>query len=135
MALAARQCRRREQHIVALTRLDARARIAAFLLGIYDRLREHELITHQSFTLRLTQDRIADHLGLTMVHVNRSLRRLREERLALVDRQVVIITDLAGLRRVASGGEEPVDETANGELQARAAGAPLPPGGRQTRGT
>jgi CRP-like cAMP-binding protein len=109
IALAAKRGRQREQHIVALTRLDARARIAAFLLEIYDRLREHELITRQSFTLSLTQDQIADHLGLTMVHVSRTLRRLREERLALVDRHVVIITNLAGLRRVASGGEEPVE--------------------------
>ena len=112
MALVAKERRRREQHIVALTCLDARGRMAAFLLGIYDRLRERELIARQSFTLRLTQDQIADHLGLTMVHVSRTLRRLREERLALVDRQVVIITDLAGLRRVATRGEEPVDEIA-----------------------
>lgn len=112
IALVAKQRRRREERIVALTRLNAYARIAAFLLGIYDRLRERELIARQSFTLRLTQDQIADHLGLTMVHVSRTLRRLREERLALVDRQVVIITDLVGFRRVAAGGEEPVDEIA-----------------------
>jgi CRP-like cAMP-binding protein len=110
IALVAKQGRQREQHIVALARLDAHARIAAFLLGIYDRLRERELVTRPRFTLGLTQDQIADHLGLAMVHVNRTLRRLREERLALVDRQVVIIADLAGLRRVAAGGEESVDE-------------------------
>lgn len=112
IALVAKQRRRREERIVALTRLNAYARIAAFLLGIYDRLRERELIAGRSSTLRLTQDQIADHLGLAMVHVNRTLRRLREERLALVDRQVVIITHLVRLRRVAAGGEEPVDEIA-----------------------
>lgn len=37
-----------------------------------------------------------DHLVL--VHVNRTLRGMREERLVLVDRQVVTIVDLAGLR-------------------------------------
>jgi CRP/FNR family transcriptional regulator, anaerobic regulatory protein len=127
LALAAKQGRRRERHIVALTRLDARARMAAFLLGIYDRLREHELITRPNFAFPFTQGQIADHLGLTVVHVSRTLRRLRDEGLALVDRQVSIITNLAGLRRVANGGEEPVHETASGELQARAATALLPP--------
>jgi len=110
IALVAKQVRQREQHIVALARLDAHARIAAFLLGIYDRLRQRELITRSSFTLPLTQNQIADHLGLTMVHVSRTLRRLREERLVLVDRHAVIITNLAGLRRVASGGEESTAE-------------------------
>jgi DNA-binding transcriptional regulator LsrR (DeoR family) len=34
----------------------------------------------------LTQEQVGDHLGLTLVHVNRTLRRLREERIVLVDR-------------------------------------------------
>jgi DNA-binding transcriptional regulator LsrR (DeoR family) len=33
----------------------------------------------------LTQEQVGDHLGLTL-HVNRTLRRLREERIVLVDR-------------------------------------------------
>jgi CRP-like cAMP-binding protein len=116
LALTAKQCRRRERHIVALTRLDARSRMAALLLGIYDRLREHELITRPTFAFPLTQAQIADHVGLTVVHVSRTLRRLRDEGLAVVDRQVGIITNLAGLRRVANGGAEPVEQTAGGEL-------------------
>ena len=46
---------------------------------------------------------IADHLGLTVLHVNRTLRRLREGRLVLVDRQGVMILDLEGLRELARG--------------------------------
>lgn len=37
------------------------------------------------------------------MHVNRTLRRLREEKMVLVDRQVVIIMDLERLRVVARG--------------------------------
>ena len=51
----------------------------------------------------MTQEQIADHLGMTMVHVNRILRRLRDERLVMVDRQVVIIMDLDRLRELAHG--------------------------------
>src|SRR5262249_1322168 len=50
---------------------------------------------------------VADHLGLTLVHVNRTLRRLREERLALIDRQVVIILDIDGLHSLVRGLPEP----------------------------
>ena len=82
----------------SLGRLDAHARICLMLLDIYERLRRRELINRPSFNLPFTQEQIADHLGLTLVHVNRTLRRLREEHLVLVDRQVVIITDLDRLR-------------------------------------
>ena len=82
----------------SLGRLDAHARICLMLLDIYERLRRRELINRPSFNLPFTQEQIADHLGLTLVHVNRTLRRLREERLVLVDRQVVIIRDLDRLR-------------------------------------
>lgn len=45
----------------------------------------------------------------TAVHVSRTLGWLRKERLVLVDRRVVIITDLVGLRRAAAG-EQPAGQ-------------------------
>jgi CRP/FNR family transcriptional regulator, anaerobic regulatory protein len=103
LAIAGEARRRADQHLTALTRFDARGRIAALLLGVYQRLRRQELIARPTFNLPLTQEQLADHLGITMVHVSRTLRRMREERLVLVDRQVVIILDLEELRRAASG--------------------------------
>ena len=66
-------------------------------------MRRTELTTRPTFNLHLTQDQLADHLGMTMVHVSRTLRRLRQERLVMVDRQVVIILDVDGLRDIAGG--------------------------------
>jgi CRP-like cAMP-binding protein len=103
LALMAEARWRIDRHLTAITRFDARCRIASFLLGIYDRLRRTDLISRPTFNLHLTQDQMADHLGMTMVHVSRTLRRLREERLVLVDRQVVIILDVPALRELASG--------------------------------
>ena len=94
---------------VSIGRLDARTRICLFLLDIHDRLHRRELIGRPSFNLPLTQEQIADHLGLTVVHVNRTLRRLREEKLAIFDRQVVIILDLDHLRAVVRGLPQAVD--------------------------
>ena len=73
------------------------------LLDIHDRLRHRDLINRPTFNLPLTQEQIADHLGLTLVHVNRTLRRLREEKIVLVERQVVIIQDIERLRELAQG--------------------------------
>ena len=93
---------RQERHLMAVTRFDARGRLASMILGVYERLRRANLISRPTFNLPLTQEQVADYLGLTMVHVSRTLRRMREERLVLVDRQVVIILDLDALRRAAA---------------------------------
>ena len=77
------------------------------LLDLHDRLRRRDLISRPSYNLPLTQEQLADHLGLTLVHVNRTLRRLREERIAMVDRQVVVIQDMERLRHYAQGLPEP----------------------------
>src|SRR5262249_14259672 len=77
-------------------------RIAAVVLDIYERLRRRDLVSRPTFNLPLTQEQLADYLGITMVHVSRTLRRMREEGLLLMDRQVVIITDLDALRHAAT---------------------------------
>jgi CRP/FNR family transcriptional regulator len=87
----------------SIGRLDAHARLCVLQLDIYDRLRHRDLISRPTFNLPLTQEQIADHLGLTLVHVNRTLRRLREERIVLVDRQIVIIQDIERMRALAQG--------------------------------
>jgi CRP/FNR family transcriptional regulator, anaerobic regulatory protein len=108
---------RADRLAMSIGRLDAQARICVMLLDLYDRLRRQELISRLTFNLPLTQEQMADHLGLTLVHVNRTLRRLREERIVLVDRQVVIIMDLDRLREFAQGLPQPAElpEPRNGE--------------------
>lgn len=103
LAQAAEAHLRADRLAASIGRLDARARLCVLLLDIHDRLRRRELITRGTFNLPLTQEQIADHLGLTLVHVNRTLRRLREEGIVLVDRQVVVIRDIARLQKLAQG--------------------------------
>ena len=49
----------------------------------------------------MTQTDLAECLGLTPVHVNRTLRELRERGLVEFRSRRVTILDLAGLKRVA----------------------------------
>lgn len=66
------------QHLVSLGRRTALARVAHLLLEIGDRLRLVGRADEAGFRCPLTQIDIADALGLTSVHVSRTLKQLRE---------------------------------------------------------
>src|SRR6516164_2190257 len=98
------EARRRSEELAArIARLDAPERVAAMLIDLYDRLRRRRLIARSSYNLHLTQQQIGDHLGLTGAHVDRVLRWLSREDIALVKGYVVIIRDMPRLRRLARG--------------------------------
>jgi len=68
-------------------------------MGLVDLVdREGEAVAYQ---LSLTQAELAECLGLTSVHVNRTLMQLREERLLEFRSGRVTIHDLPGLRAMA----------------------------------
>lgn len=65
------------RQITRLGRLSALERIADWLLEIRERLSLSGLAVGNRFSLPLTQETMADTLGLTSVHVNRMLQTLR----------------------------------------------------------
>lgn len=65
--------------LLRLGAMNARERMAHLLLELYHRLASVELAQDWSFEMPLTQDRLADVLGLSSVHVNRTLQALRRE--------------------------------------------------------
>jgi CRP-like cAMP-binding protein len=66
-------------HIVRLGRLTAYERVAHLVLDIRDRLALVGLAAPDSFPPPLTQETLADVLGLSSVHVNRMLQQLRRD--------------------------------------------------------
>ena len=58
-------------------------------------------VDDDGYPLNLTQVDLAECLGLTSVHINRTLKELRERRLVEFRGGRVSIHDLAGLERVA----------------------------------
>lgn len=68
-------------HVVRLGRLTAYERVGHLLLELHDRLRDAGLADGQAFPMPLTQETLADALGLSVVHVNRVLQQLRRDRL------------------------------------------------------
>lgn len=95
-----------EEHFLgeALTTVGQRTaqeRIAWALLRIYRRLSALDLRTGKSVPLPYRQRDIADAVGLSLVHTNKTLARLREQQLASwVDSQL-IISDQRRLAKVA----------------------------------
>jgi len=65
--------------LAALGRTCAKARVAAILIEMRNRVRMPDKSAAESFVLGLTQEEIGDATGLTAVHVNRMLRQLEEE--------------------------------------------------------
>ena len=76
-----------------LGRQDARARLAHLLCEFGMRMEQAGLGTRNSFELRITQEQMADALGLTPVHVNRTLQRLRAEGLVVYQAQRIEVND------------------------------------------
>jgi CRP-like cAMP-binding protein len=93
--------RRLHNGVVGLGRADAEARIAAMLIGLRRRLRHIGLAQGDSFNLPMTQQQIGDHTGLTVVHVNRVLRRLRGANVVTLSQGMATIHDHVELHQLA----------------------------------
>jgi len=102
--LLGRRQLRSDRLLAAISSLDARGRLATMVLDFYERLRRQRLITGSSYNLPLTQIQIGAYLGLTVAHVNRVLRSLRDERIVHLEKHCVTIFDLDQLAKLAQDG-------------------------------
>jgi CRP-like cAMP-binding protein len=83
-------------------RRDARARVIHFLCEMAVRYRVTSRGSGADFVLPMTQEQLGDALALTPVHINRTLKSLREDGLVTMVRRQVSIDNWAAL---ASAGE------------------------------
>ncbi len=84
--------------LTLIGRQAADRRVAAFLLSIYQRVLLGTPDVGLSFDLPLIQQDIADATGMSIVHANRSLRKLRDAGLLTYQEGRVTIDHLAGLQ-------------------------------------
>jgi CRP/FNR family transcriptional regulator, anaerobic regulatory protein len=95
------QQRRTDALRTATAALDARGRLASMVLDFQNRLQVQGLITNASFNLPLTQHHIGSYLGLTVVHVNRVIRSLRDDGVVIIEKHCVTLLDLGALASLA----------------------------------
>jgi CRP-like cAMP-binding protein len=106
------------EHLVDLGRRSALERVAHFLLELLTRLQSVGLADEYSFKIPLTQELLADALGLSIPHVNRVLRRLREDNLVVVEDQRVTFHDIEALSELADFEPSYLSHFPGGELLA-----------------
>ncbi|MFL9825764.1 Crp/Fnr family transcriptional regulator [Rhodoplanes sp. SY1] len=103
-ALAAAHARQQAlllDHVVRLGRQTAQERVAHLLLELGHRLDEIGFRLGSFVPLPLTQEVMADALGLSVVHVNRTLQQLKRERLIETKAASVRLIDPVALATIA----------------------------------
>jgi CRP-like cAMP-binding protein len=89
------------ERIIDEGRRDAYSRIGFLIYEVFVRMRAFGQIEDQKFEFPVTQEDLADATGLTPVHVNRMLKRLRDEKLIAIEGKIWTILDPQGLRKAA----------------------------------
>ncbi|PTM47258.1 CRP-like cAMP-binding protein [Sphingomonas aerolata] len=87
--------------ILNIGRRDARARLAHFLCEFAVRIGGTDKINNRSFELPLTQEQLGDALGLTAVHINRTLQLLTRDSLIARDGKNIRFIDWDRLQDIA----------------------------------
>lgn len=112
--LAQRQLRA-NRLLAALSCLDARERLAMIFLDFYTRLWRRKLITAPQYNLPLTQAQMGSYIGLTVVHINRMLRSLSDDRIVQMQKHCVTILDVERLKQLAQCGATAISSADTGE--------------------
>jgi CRP-like cAMP-binding protein len=89
------------QWVTNVGRRDALARTAHLLCETYARMASVGLVTENSVPWPMTQVELADALGISAVHVNRTLQQLRKMGVASIERQRLTIHDWPRLKAIA----------------------------------
>jgi CRP-like cAMP-binding protein len=106
--------------VVNVGRRDSRTRVAHLLCEFSLRLEETGLASNHRYELPMTQEQLADAVGLTSVHVNRVLKQLGEEGLITRNRRSIVIEDWDRMRQAGDFNERYLHHDAIGP-QAEAA--------------
>ena len=99
------------EQVVRLGRRSAVERMAHLFLEIHKRLQLVGLAEPESFELPLTQEIIADLMGLSVVHVNRTLRQLRLRGLVEMKDKKVYFLAKSAAEDVAEFSDEYLEQT------------------------
>lgn len=89
------------ERLASLGRRTARERVAHLFCELWRRLHLLGLVDHGRFPLPITQEDLADALGLSPVHINRTLRQLRSEGLIELGTNHLRVLSMPGLEQVA----------------------------------
>ena len=93
-------------HVVRLGRQTAYERLVHLLLEIHSRLDAIGQVEGDSFVFPLTQENLGDALGLSVVHINRTLQQIRRDRMVEIRGGRVTILQHGAMQAVAGWDPE-----------------------------
>jgi CRP-like cAMP-binding protein len=99
--LAAREEQILDSNLLNVGRRNALERTAYLILHLFTRARDVGLAAKSGLTLPITQQHVADTLGMSIVHTNKTLRRLYDRKLLSWKSQRLEILDMSGLEELA----------------------------------
>jgi len=91
-----------DDQIVRLGRQTAGGRFAHLMLELHERLGRVGLAEEDRFAMPLTQEVLADVLGFSVVHVNRTIQQLRRHSLLDVRNGMVVLMQPERLQKLAN---------------------------------
>ena len=91
-----------EDQVMRLGRQTAAGRFAHLMLELHGRLGRVGLAEDDRFAMPLTQEVLADVLGFSVVHVNRTVQQLRRDRLLEVRNGMVVLVQREQLQELAN---------------------------------
>jgi CRP-like cAMP-binding protein len=105
--LAAREERMLDENLLSVGRRSAVERAAYLIAFIFNRARSVGLAENRRLLIPITQQHVADALGLSIVHTNKTLRKLAEKKLIRWHDRACEVLDAPGLRDIAGWDEPP----------------------------
>lgn len=87
--------------LVNIGQRDAYSRVAHLFCEMWLRMFQVGLANEGEIHLPLTQEQIGDTMGLTKVHVNRVIQRMRSEGLISISGKILTIHDMRELKKIA----------------------------------
>lgn len=106
--IAAQEERMLDEHLLSIGRRNALERAAYLIAFLFERGKRLDLFNDRKF-IPVTQQHIADTLGLSIVHTNKTLKKLAERKLIRWQERGCEVLDGKGLKEVA--GWEGLGET------------------------
>jgi CRP-like cAMP-binding protein len=105
--MAAREEQMLDEQLVSVGRRSALERTAFVLLQIYARAEESGLVENNVVQFPFTQQHLADTLGMSLVHTNKTLKRLLQSQAVRWEQRRFEIIDRAALEEIAGDGMKP----------------------------
>jgi CRP-like cAMP-binding protein len=99
---------RADVRLALLGRCKPLERVGYLMLELFDRLARLDLVDGTMCPFPLQRQHLADATGLSMIHLNRTLSRLRADRLAVIEDKMLIILDRRGLAELSGYGARPL---------------------------